>query len=435
MLLPVNVEFDFPFLPPLDKNNIPPIMVVVGCIFIKKMKLVFIPENGPEKWLVIVLLFAPLLTTVTNMSPIFNGDIWIPGLTFYDSISATIKSYLQILPFILGLQIIKNYDDQLLLFKLLVIAGLLYSLPMLFEIRMSPQLHSWTYGFFPHSFEQQIRYGGYRPVVYMGHGLLVAMFTSLCLGAAALLWKNKIRIYGISPFIIVCYLIVLLILCKSIGAILLGLLLLIAILLPKHIITVLGKVIVCIVIFYPLLLILEIFPHQEIIDFVMGYDFDRAYSLEHRFVTENILIQHIKENILFGLGGWGRNRLWDSITDGYWIILLSMHGFVGLCAIFGLVVLAIWSGLKDRYYLVNRNEQNLLIAHAFLAVIILVDQIPNASLEAYSWFLLGTLLGRVRSIQTENIQLVEESLNPKQEDKIMTDTVHSCISNEKEKSI
>lgn len=59
------------------------------------------------------------------------------------------------------------------MFRFLVIAGLIYTVPMLYEIRMSPQLHTIFYGYFPHSFGQQARGGGFRPVVFMGHGLLV----------------------------------------------------------------------------------------------------------------------------------------------------------------------------------------------------------------------------------------------------------------------
>ena len=38
--------------------------------------------------------------------------------------------------------------------RVLIIAGLVYSVPMLFEIRLSPQLHNWIYGYYPSQFVQ-----------------------------------------------------------------------------------------------------------------------------------------------------------------------------------------------------------------------------------------------------------------------------------------
>ena len=57
-----------------------------------------------------------------------------------------------------------------------MIAGLIYSLPMLLEIRFAPQFSYWFYGYWIELFDQQIRFGGYRPVVFMGHGLVTAFF-------------------------------------------------------------------------------------------------------------------------------------------------------------------------------------------------------------------------------------------------------------------
>ena len=78
----------------------------------------------------------------------------------------------------------------------LVVAGLIYSLPMLFEVRMSPQLHTWIYGYFPHSFGQQMRDGGFRPVVFIGHGLGVAFFVMTTVVAAAAFWRTGTHLFN-----------------------------------------------------------------------------------------------------------------------------------------------------------------------------------------------------------------------------------------------
>jgi hypothetical protein len=61
-------------------------------------------------------------------------------------------------------------------------------------------LHTWVYGYFPHSFAQQLRYGGYRPVVFMGHGLLVALFAAIALISAVVMWQLKSKVYQIRQF-------------------------------------------------------------------------------------------------------------------------------------------------------------------------------------------------------------------------------------------
>ena len=127
------------------------------------------------------------------------------------------------------MQLIKTSDDQIHFFKLIVLAGLLYSALIVFEIRMSPQLHKWVYGFFPHTWGQQVRYGGFRPVVFLGHGLWVSMFTVIVIGAAVTLSKLKIKLSKPSNIIVIIYLVLLLIFSKGFGSIILGAILLLTI--------------------------------------------------------------------------------------------------------------------------------------------------------------------------------------------------------------
>lgn len=402
LLLPTKVEIDFPFVPPLDKESIPAIAALIGCIYIAKIKIALIPRSGLERWLFIILLSIPFITVMNNPESI-NG---IPGLTYYDSLSAVISQYLALIPFLIGLQLVKSYEDQLQLFRLLVIAGLLYSLPILFEVRMSPQLHTWIYGFFSHSFGQQIRAGGFRPTVFLGHGLLVAMFVAVVLGAATLLWKNNTKIRDIPPYIIVVYFFVLLFLCKTMSAFLLGAFLLFAIgWMPVYIIRRLALVTLFVVIFYPVLSIFDLVPHQDLIEIAEILDTQRADSLAFRFHQEVGLLEHAQEKIFFGWGGWGRNRLSDSVTDGYWIILLGQYGLAGFTALFGLALLSGWRGIKSLRLIYTRDEQRLMAGHVLIVAIILVDQLPNFSLYSWLWFFIGALLGRANhTLQEQRYQ-------------------------------
>ena len=395
LFLPVRTAMDFPLIPPLDKESIPVITALIGCRYIKKVKITLLPKVGVERWLVLILLITPFITTLNNQET-YN---FIPGLTLHDTLSAVIGQYLFILPFIIGMQLVKTYEDQLLLFKLLVIAGLIYSVPILFEVRMSPQLHTWIYGFFPHTFAQQIRFGGFRPVVFLGHGLIVAMYLAITLGAATILMKEKIRIRKVSPWLVIGYFFTVLFLSKTVGAFLLGSLLFFAnAWLPITIVKRLSLFLIFIVLLYPMLSIVDMFPHQMLVQMANDFDTDRGGSLAFRFYHENLLLEHAQQKLFFGWGGWGRNMLEESVTDGYWIILLGQYGLFGFVSLFGLAFLSVLRAIKSSRLLANKNERQLLLGHALIVSVIMADQLPNASMAAWLLLIIGGLLGRANSV-------------------------------------
>ncbi len=404
MLLPVNTVIDFPLVPPFNKESIVALTAFIGCKFIKKVNISPVPRHGLEKWLIIILLITPLITMLNNQETYNRGDIIISGLTFHDAFSSTINQYIGLLPFIILVQLVKTYEDQLHLFKLLVIGCLFYSILILFEIRMSPQLHTMFYGYFPHeSFGQAMRYGGFRAVVFMGHGLLVSMFVAISLGAAIILWKAKIKIYAIPTLFIIAYFMLVLVLSKTVGSFLFGLILLFSlILLPIRMIKYISIFLLTLVMLYPFLSIFELFPHQAILDFIYDYDAVRGQSLGFRFYHEGRLLEHAQDKLFFGWGEWGRNRLANSVTDGYWIIQFGVSGFVGFVALFGLAVLSAWRGIIVYPLLETKQQQYLLIAHVLIVSVMLFDQIPNASMSSWMWLYIGALLGRANYIYRKN---------------------------------
>ena len=82
------MTIDFPLIPPLDKESISAISALIGCIVIKKEQINLIPKSGVERWLVVILLFVPFFTVLTNQDPVFDGVIWISGLSIHDAISS-----------------------------------------------------------------------------------------------------------------------------------------------------------------------------------------------------------------------------------------------------------------------------------------------------------------------------------------------------------
>ena len=57
--------------------------------------------------------------------------------------------------------------------------GLLYTPLCMFEILMGPNLHYRLYGFYQHDIVQTLRDGGFRPMVFMSHGLVLGRFRVL----------------------------------------------------------------------------------------------------------------------------------------------------------------------------------------------------------------------------------------------------------------
>ena len=84
---------------------------------------------------------------------------------------------------------------------------------------MSPQLNYWLYGYSPSEFDQEIRWGGFRAMVFLGHGLSVAFFMMTAVISSTALWRTQIRsIKPLPAFVTWCYLNFILVICKGLGA-------------------------------------------------------------------------------------------------------------------------------------------------------------------------------------------------------------------------
>ena len=236
----------------------------------------------------------------------------------------------------------------------LVLGGVLYVPLCLVETRVSPQLHRWVYGFHQHSFLQSIRLGGFRPMVFMEHGLAVGLWMTSASLVAFWLWATgavrELRVPRIDPRLlggaVVTVLVVTTLLCRSSGSLALGAVgfavLASARLLrgPWLLWVLLGAA--------PLYVATRssgTWDGQEVVEFSRKYfDEDRAASFEFRLQNEDMLVGKALERPLVGWGGWGRSRIYDtygndlSVTDGLWVITLGERGFLGLTAL-GLVIL------------------------------------------------------------------------------------------------
>ena len=239
------------------------------------------------------------------------GAIVLPAETMYDALSAVVAQLIFIIPFFFGRQFFRNSTDNEEILRALVIAGLIYSLPMLFEIRMSPQLQTWIYGYFPGAFDQQVRYDGYRPVVFLGHGLGLAFFAMTTTVAAAAFWRTGTRILQLPAGGITAYLSAMLILCKSLGSLVYAAALIPMVRFAKPRLQMRAAAVLAAIAFcYPLLRTADIFPTETILNAAQFVSEDRAASLKTRFDQEQQLLEHALRRPVFGWGQfWKKSNL------------------------------------------------------------------------------------------------------------------------------
>lgn len=408
LLLPVHYVIKFGGIPPLDKVSVPNIAALIGCMLVLKRPPRFWYRFGLPEMLLLMLVIGPFITSETNTDTLTYGAVVLPAETHYDALSAVVGQLIFLLPFFMGRELLRTSTDNEQILRALVIAGLIYSLPMLFEVRMSPQLHTWVYGYFPPlSFAQQARDGGFRPAVFLGHGLLVALFAVTTTIAAAAFWRTRTTIQRLPAVGITAYFGLMLFLCKSLASLVYGAVLvpMVRFARPQWQVR-LAMILAALVVSYPLLRTLDLVPTELMLDVARSVDTERAASLKIRLDQEQNLLEHASQRILFGWGRWGRNRNYDlesgtdiSVTDGHWIVTLGTYGLFGFIAEFGLLALTIFRAASAMRFIGPARDRIYLAALTLIVAVYMVDLLPNSTLAPWTWLLAGSLLGRAEAIR------------------------------------
>jgi hypothetical protein len=407
LLLPVDAQIKVEGVPQFDKVSIPN-LTALACSLMLGRNPLRLGRRGIMPALMLIFISSPFITAELNHDAIVLPNRIIPAETQYDAASAVVGQFLLLIPFFLGRHFLRRADENLEILRTLVLGGLIYSLPMLFEIRMSPQLHTWIYGYFPHSFAQQVRDGGFRPVVFLGHGLVAAFFIMTTAVAAAALWRRETRVFRFSPAGTTAYLGTLLILCKSLGALIYGIVLVPLVRwAPPRLQIRIAVMFAVVALGYPLLRIAELVPTDTMVAAAASISADRAGSLSTRFDQEGQLLERASERLLFGWGRFSRNRIFDektgrdlSRTDGQWIITMGSFGLVGFLAEFGLLALPVFRAASALKYTESKGDALLLAALTLILAINIVELLPNATLTPWTWLLAGALLGRAETLSS-----------------------------------
>jgi len=389
-----NYSYDFPGIPDLNKTNAASYGILLGCYLYDREAFARLKLH----WIdipMLVLCSSAFFASLTN------------GLGAYDGFSETLGATARYgLPYLVGRIYFTRFDGLRDLAEALFLAGVLYAPFCLFESKMSPQLHQMFYGFRTFGFTQVVRLGGFRPVVFMEHGLMTGMWMSSALLCGVWLVRQRAiaaTYRDVSVNVWLGLLAVATLLCRSSGAMILfaggtGLL--------WSAIQLRLKVLLPILLLVPLLYVgtraTGAWTGQNLVAQFAKLSAERAQSLDFRFINEDILVEKALLKPLFGWGGWGRSRVYDeegkdvSVTDGLWIILLGTKGFAGL---FGFVGAMLLPGFVFffRAWRLNWGEPRLVPA-AILSTLVglsMVDNLLNAMYNPFYVLIAGGLAGCV----------------------------------------
>jgi hypothetical protein len=403
MFLPERVEFDLPVFPSLKKAELGVFWALVATFLFHRQRFRALRLGLIYKACFTVLLLGYCVTILTNTSPIVESAVYLRPHQPTDLISAVIWITLSyILPFVLGAAIFRTPRDLRVLFRVLVIATMIYGVLQLVEVRLSPKLNLWTYGFFQHSFAQMRRAGGFRPIVYMSHGLVVAMFTLVGIVAAAMLHKSKTKTWKLSSGVTLGFLSIVTILNKGVAAMVYAFVAVPLVLFasPKTQMRV-AVVIAVLVLSYPVLRSLDLVPVDTLYETATEqFAEERAESLMTRFVNEKMLLERALERPLFGWGTYGRPFIYSpksgkkiTIADGDWIITLGTSGYVGFLSKYLLLLLPIFFAARQMKNIPRESDRRYLAALSLIMAFSTLDLIPNSTSHYLPFVLSGALLG------------------------------------------
>jgi hypothetical protein len=410
LFLPEAIDFKFPLLPPLSKHNIPYVCALVCCAVRAPRQVFSLPKERWFFWLCVLLLAGAIAMALTNGDPLRYGKwhkVTLPPLTVKDGLFTGVDQGIHAaVPFFLGLLLFRTSKQLSDLLAAFAIAAVIYLPLTAVELRMSPQFHYWVYGYQHHSFLQTMRFGGYRPMVFMPHGLALGRFLAVASMSALVVAPVRKTLLGIPSRVVSGVLFVTLVLCKSTGAIVYGAIGLAVALVERvrprlALAVVLGTV----VLLYPVIRAADVFPVNQVVAAAGVFGADRQQSLTFRFENEEGLLAKARQRIVFGWGEYNRAAMFDdmgrpSVSDGHWIILFGILGAAGFVCAFGILLIPIFVARSRLRYIHEPGDRLLVAGVSMIIGLVAFDLLPNGLWDDYPYLMAGALMGVTRALVT-----------------------------------
>ena len=399
---------DLPFLPDLTKYTVFSLSSLISMrLFGRKYKF----RLRKCDWPVLVFCMIPIFTSLEN------------GLGIWDGLSSTINAYLVWgIPYFLGRKYFRTIEDLKFILLGIVVAAAIYLPFIWFEIFMSPRLNQIVYGFNQADWVEHIRYGGWRPKVFMQHGLMVALFVSISVLAIFTLRaeNKKTRILGIRSSVLEKILIITIIACKSgNGVVIMVMTILARIMTKAGMARVLLLTLVLIIAGYLTVRVSGCWDGLELITNVQSIsgDAQRAGSLGARIKQENLFLHRAEEKWLFGWGGWGRafpvNEYGVRLTrgvDSLWIIVYSENGIIALVSLFWVFLAApCVVATRAGKMVLNNKEKSFIYMASFIPIFFMIDSLANAMVSPLYIMVAGSLTSVIIDIQRRRPRELDNS--------------------------
>lgn len=320
----------FPDVPDYTKYGACSIAVLGGVLLFDRRtlaKLRFHPLDIP----MIIFCLSPFATALSA------GRGPLAGLSF-----VTTKILEWGIPYLIGRAYLCDPKGLRHLAYAVFIGGLVYLPFIWYEMRVSPQLHRMVYGFHQAGFAHAVRYGGWRPRVFMQMGLMVAFWMAAITTVAFWLWRTKTltRVGKVPMAVVVPVLMATTVLCRSgngVVVMVLGIgtyyatrllkspipLLMVALIAPSYI----------------ALRATDSWDGSEVVS-LFSFSPDRSGGLSGRMRQEDVYTDRAWERPLWGWGDGDfipRDEMGKKIVrgnDSFWIITLGLYGLASLVSIF-----------------------------------------------------------------------------------------------------
>ena len=409
LFLPV-VSFKFPGIPDYTKMTATSYGILLATAVYDSGRFSQFRFSWIDVPMLLWCVAAPVLSSLTN------------GLGAYDGFATAL--YITVtwgVPYFLGRLYLGNFEGMRQLAIGIFVGALVYVPFAWYEGRTYSSLHKLVYALDTgRDAAQSFRYGGYRPQVFMEHGLMLgAWFMTACL-VGIMLWKTKTlkKMWGLSIGALMTILLLTFVAARSTGAYALFLFGAIILVMAWQFRTaLLAWVMVGGICLYLYTSVMGTLPAHDILNF-MGQIFskDRVGSVEFRFNNEEVLGAKARQRMLFGWGGFGRNRVYDeygedtTVTDSLWIIAFGINGAFGLANMTGAILLPSVAFMV-RYPAKTWKHPTIAPSSviAVCLVLYMLDCLLNAMLNPIYILASGGLAG----VAIQSKQSSEAQLNPK----------------------
>lgn len=358
----------------------------------------------PQKFLAFRPAWYDLPTLLFCLTP-FASSV-TSGAGAYDGFSSILDELFRWgFPYLIGRIFLSTAENNRRLAMAIAIGGIIYVPLCLLEVRMSPviKLKVYQIAAFSNS-DFGLRYGGYRPVVFLATGLELGWWmccATLCTqqlwasGAAKKLWGYPMKFFtGLMIFTTIV--------CKSTGAMVQLAVGMLVIYLSRY-----SKTSI---LAWGLILIPPIYCAGRPVGFLTSAtlkDFarntvggERGQSLAYRFDQEDILIRHALLKPVFGWARAGFNPVGPNgkaaVPDGYWIITLGSAGYVSLFLL-NLMLLLPLALVTKRFAPKSWMKPDVVstVSLAVLIALFMVDNLSNAMLNPVFAVAVGAVCGFV----------------------------------------